>query len=199
MVSNFLGLSYFRPKPGASTKPVPGFVVEILGRDRNPVEVGQEGAVCLQLPLPPGFMTQVWGDEDRLAKTYLNAYPGYYTSGDGGRVDEDGYVYILGRTDDVMNVAGHRMSSGQIEAAIAEHPGVSECAVVGVHDYLKGQRPYAIDRAGTVVAATTDCAAWVMVVDGKQHRGRPPCLTGGTRSHRTRLRSGLWSTCDATP
>lgn len=144
VVSNFLGLSYFRPKPGASTKPVPGFVVEILGRDRNPVEVGQEGAVCLQLPLPPGFMTQVWGDEDRLAKTYLNAYPGYYTSGDGGRVDEDGYVYILGRTDDVMNVAGHRMSSGQIEAAIAEHPGVSECAVVGVHDYLKGQRPYAI-------------------------------------------------------
>ncbi|PSJ20081.1 propionyl-CoA synthetase, partial [Halomonas sp. ND22Bw] len=74
----------------------------------------------------------------------LNASPGYYTSGDGGRVDEDGYGYILGRTDDVMNVAGHRMSSGQIEAAIAEHPVVSECAVVGVHDYLKGQRPYAI-------------------------------------------------------
>ncbi|MET4047519.1 MULTISPECIES: AMP-binding protein [unclassified Rhodococcus (in: high G+C Gram-positive bacteria)] len=144
VVSNFLGLTYFPPRPGASTKPVPGFVVGILDSDGNEVESGQEGAVCLRLPLPPGFMTNVWGDEARLAKSYLNQYPGYYDSGDGGHIDEDGYVYILGRTDDVMNVAGHRMSSGQIEAAIAEHPGVSECAVVGVSDYLKGQRPYAV-------------------------------------------------------
>ncbi|MGB3699524.1 MAG: AMP-binding protein [Gordonia sp. (in: high G+C Gram-positive bacteria)] len=144
VVSNFLGLTYFEPRPGSSTKPVPGFTVEILGHDGTPVPVGHEGAVCLRLPLPPGALTGVWGDDERLARTYLTEHPGFYSSGDGGHVDEDGYVYILGRTDDVMNVAGHRMSSGQIEAAISEHPGVSECAVVGVRDELKGQRPHAI-------------------------------------------------------
>ncbi|NDK89536.1 propionyl-CoA synthetase [Gordonia desulfuricans] len=144
VISNFLGLTYFPPRPGSSTKPVPGFTVAILGHDGKPVAPGQEGDVCLRLPLPPGTLTSVWGDEDRLARSYLTEHPGYYCSGDGGHVDDDGYVYILGRTDDVMNVAGHRMSSGQIETAIAEHPGVSECAVVGARDELKGQRPYAI-------------------------------------------------------
>lgn len=144
VVSNFLGLTYFEPRLGSSTKPVPGFTVEILGPDGRPSAVGHEGAVCLRLPLPPGALTGVWGDDERLAQTYLTEHPGFYCSGDGGHVDEDGYVYILGRTDDVMNVAGHRLSSGQIETAISEHPGVSECAVVGVVDQLKGQRPHAI-------------------------------------------------------
>lgn len=143
-VSNFLGLQYFSPKEGASTKPVPGFGLAILDSAGAPAHPNQEGAVCLRLPLPPGSLTRVWGDETRARRSYLSEYPGYYSSGDGGYVDDDGYVYILGRTDDVMNVAGHRLSSGQIETAIAEHPGVSECAVVGVSDPLKGQRPHAI-------------------------------------------------------
>lgn len=144
VISNFLGLTYYEPRPGSSTKPVPGFTVEILGPDGDPVPQGREGAVCLRLPLPPGALIGIWGDEGRLAQTYLTEHPGFYSSGDGGCIDADGYVYILGRTDDVMNVAGHRMSSGQIEAAISEHPGVAECAVVGVRDELKGQRPHAI-------------------------------------------------------
>ncbi|WP_440713597.1 AMP-binding protein [Gordonia sp. FQ] len=143
-VSNFLGLSYFPPKPGSSTKPVPGFTVDVLDPDGSLVPPGHEGAICLRLPLPPGCLIGVWGDDRRARKSYLDFHAGYYASGDSGYLDEDGYLYVLGRADDVMNVAGHRMSSGQIETALAEHPGVSECAVVGVHDDLKGQRPYAI-------------------------------------------------------
>lgn len=144
VASNFLGIEYFEPKPGSSTKPVPGYRIAILDESGAVLGPNQEGAVCLQLPLPPGAFSQIWGDEGRARRSYLDEHPGYYSSGDGGLIDDDGYVYILGRTDDVMNVAGHRLSSGQIEAVITEHPGVSECAVVGVADPLKGHVPHAI-------------------------------------------------------
>lgn len=144
VASNFLGIEYFNPKPGSSTKPVPGFRIAILDDEGIAVGPGREGAVCLQLPLPPGSFSRIWGDEARARRSYLDDHPGYYTSGDGGLIDEDGYIFILGRTDDVMNVAGHRLSSGQIEAVITEHPGVSECAVVGVADPIKGHVPHAI-------------------------------------------------------
>ncbi len=131
-------------KPGSPTVPVPGYDVQILDGEGRPVPPDTEGAICLRLPLPPGTLAGVWGDEQRFVDSYLSAYPGHYLSGDGGYRDDDGYLFVLGRTDDVMNVAGHRLSSGQLEAAIAAHPAVAECAVIGVADELKGQVPRAL-------------------------------------------------------
>ncbi len=131
-------------KPGSPSVPVPGFDVRILGEDGSPVAVGEEGAICLKLPLPPGTLPTVWGDDQRYVESYLAAFEGYYLTGDGGYLDSDGYLYVLGRTDDVLNVAGHRMSSGQLEAVLAGHPAVAECAVIGVVDPIKGQVPRAL-------------------------------------------------------
>ncbi len=102
---------------------------------------GAEGAICIGLPMPPGTLPTLWQDDERYVASYLSAYPGFYLTGDGGYVDEDGYVFVMGRTDDVLNVAGHRLSTGSLEAALAGHPAVAECAVIGVYDELKGQVP----------------------------------------------------------
>jgi propionyl-CoA synthetase len=131
-------------KPGSPSVPIPGFNVQILGVDGQPVPAGVQGAICLKLPLPPGTLPTVWGDDQRYLDNYLSDFDGYYLTGDGGYLDDDGYLYVLGRTDDVMNVAGHRLSSGQLEAALASHPAVAECAVIGVADPLKGQLPRAL-------------------------------------------------------
>ncbi|MCH8500020.1 MAG: propionyl-CoA synthetase [Marinobacter sp.] len=138
---NPVGLGMEIPKPGSATFPSPGFNVQVVDPQGQPVPCGDQGQVVIKLPLPPGCLTGVWGDEDRFVKTYLSPYPGYYTSGDGGFIDEDGYVFIMGRTDDVINVAGHRLSTGEMEEVVASHPAVAECCVVGVHDELKGQIP----------------------------------------------------------
>jgi len=131
-------------KAGSPTVPVPGYDVQILAPYGEPAPSDTEGAICLRLPLPPGTLAGVWGDEQRYVESYLSAYPGYYLTGDGGYFDPDGYLFVLGRTDDVMNVAGHRLSSGQLEAVLAAHPAVAECAVIGVADELKGQVPRAL-------------------------------------------------------
>jgi propionyl-CoA synthetase len=131
-------------KPGSPTVPVPGYDVQVLAPDGQPAAPGVEGAICLRLPLPPGTLAGVWGSDERYVESYLSAYDGYYLTGDGGYFDDDGYLYVLGRTDDVLNVAGHRLSSGQLEAALAAHPAVAECAVIGVADELKGQVPRAL-------------------------------------------------------
>ena len=102
---------------------------------------GEEGAICIALPLPPGTLPTLWGDDARYDASYLSAYPGYYLTGDGGYIDEDGYLFVMGRIDDVINVAGHRLSTGSIEAVLATHPAVAECAVIGVADEIKGQVP----------------------------------------------------------
>ena len=107
----------------------------------QPVGPGVEGAICLRLPMPPGTLPTLWGDDERYVASYLSAFDGYYLTGDGGYVDEDGYLFVMGRTDDVLNVAGHRLSTGSLEAALAGHPAVAECAVIGVADELKGQVP----------------------------------------------------------
>jgi len=109
----------------------------------------------IKLPLPPGTLPTLWGDDDRYIASYLSDHPGYYTSGDGGFIDEDGYVYVMGRTDDVINVAGHRLSTGSMEAVVASHPDVAECAVIGVHDDLKGQIPraFVVLKAGSTIDA----------------------------------------------
>ncbi len=141
IVANLRGLEPMDIKPGSPTVPVPGYDVQVLDPSGQQVAAGEEGAICLKLPLPPGTLPTVWGDDERFVSSYLAAFDGYYMSGDGGYVDEDGYVFVMGRTDDVINVAGHRLSTGSMEAVIASHPAVAECAVIGVADPTKGQVP----------------------------------------------------------
>jgi propionyl-CoA synthetase len=150
IASNLRGLEPMPIKPGSPTVPVPGYAVEVLDEHGAPVPAGSEGAICLRLPLPPGTLSTLWGDDERYVSSYLSAYDGYYLSGDGGYLDEDGYLYVMGRTDDVINVAGHRLSTGSMEAVLAAHPAVAECAVIGVHDPLKGQLPrgFVVLKAG---------------------------------------------------
>jgi len=141
IAANLRGLEPMPIKPGSPTVPVPGYDVRILDAAGKRAERGTEGAIVIALPLPPGTLTTVWGDDERFVHGYLSAFPGHYLTGDGGLVDEDGYLFVMGRTDDVINVAGHRLSTGSIEAVIASHPAVAECAVIGVVDELKGQVP----------------------------------------------------------
>jgi propionyl-CoA synthetase len=137
-------------KAGSPSVPMPGYDVQVLGPDGEPVPAGTEGAICLRLPMPPGTLPTLWQDDERYVASYLSAYPGWYLTGDGGYLDEDGYVFVMGRTDDVINVAGHRLSTGTMEAVLAAHPAVAECAVVGVADSLKGQVPrgFVVLKAG---------------------------------------------------
>ncbi|MBC9956800.1 propionyl-CoA synthetase [Yimella sp. cx-51] len=144
IASDPMGLEVLPIKPGSATVPTPGYDVRILDPMGEQMEPGAEGAVCIKLPLPPGTLPTLWQDDARYESSYLSAYPGYYLTGDGGYIDEDGYLFVLGRTDDVLNVAGHRLSTGGIEAALAGHPAVAECAVIGVADPLKGQVPRAL-------------------------------------------------------
>ena len=150
IASNLRGLEPMPVKPGSPTVPVPGYDVVVLDETGEPVPAGTEGAICLRLPLPPGTLPTLWGDDDRFVSSYLSAFDGYYLSGDGGYVDEDGYLYVMGRTDDVINVAGHRLSTGSMEAVIAQHPAVAECAVIGAADPMKGQLPrgFVVLKAG---------------------------------------------------
>jgi propionyl-CoA synthetase len=137
---------------------MPGYDVRVLRPEGMECEPGEEGSICVKLPLPPGTLPTLWGDDDRYVASYLSAFPGYYLSGDGGYLDEDGYLFVMGRTDDVINVAGHRMSTGAIEAVLATHPAVAECAVIGVADELKGQVPrgFVVLKAGASAEGLTD-------------------------------------------
>jgi propionyl-CoA synthetase len=139
--ANPVGLERLPIKAGSPSVPMPGYDVHVLDPMGARVPVGGEGAICLKLPMPPGTLPTLWGDDARYVASYLSAHDGYYLTGDGGFIDEDGYVFVMGRTDDVLNVAGHRLSTGALEAAIAGHPAVAECAVIGVADELKGQVP----------------------------------------------------------
>lgn len=139
--ANPLGLGNYAVKPGSSTFAVPGYHVQVLDGQGQPVSPGEQGAIAIKLPLPPGCLPTLWQDDERFQQSYLQQYPGYYTSGDGGYQDEQGYVYIMGRTDDVINVAGHRLSTGEMEEILAGHEAVAECTVIGIDDTLKGQIP----------------------------------------------------------
>ncbi len=141
IAANPRGLEPMPVKPGSATKPVPGWDVRVLGQAGEPLPAGKEGAIAIKLPLPPGSLPTLWEDDERYREAYLSRYEGYYLTGDSGYVDEDGYLFVMGRTDDVINVAGHRLSTGSIEAVLASHPAVAECAVIGVRDQLKGQLP----------------------------------------------------------
>ncbi len=141
ITANCIGVEQFPVKPGSSTKPVPGFDVQIVNTDGAVLGPNQEGLVAIKLPLPPGTLPTLWQADERFLQSYINVLPGYYFTADGGYRDEDGYVYIMGRVDDVINVAGHRLSTGEMEEIIATHPDVAECAVIGASDSLKGQLP----------------------------------------------------------
>ncbi len=150
IVANLRGIDPMPLKAGSPSVPVPGYDVRILDEHGSALPPGQEGAICIRLPLPPGTLTTLWGDDDRYVRSYLQAFEGYYLSGDGGYLDDEGYVFVMGRTDDIINVAGHRLSTGSMEAVIARHPAVAECAVIGVADAHTGQSPrgFVVLKAG---------------------------------------------------
>ena len=136
-----MGLEALPTKPGSPTVPMPGYDVRILDADGNEVEPGVTGEIVMRLPLPPGCLPSLWHDDDRFIDSYLLRHDGAYVTGDGGYRDQDGYLYVMGRIDDVINVAGHRLSTGEMEEVLASHPAVAECAVIGVHDPVKGEVP----------------------------------------------------------
>ncbi|MEJ5042834.1 propionyl-CoA synthetase [Pseudomonas sp. B21-036] len=136
-----VGLEGCGVRPGSSNRAVPGYHVRVLDDDGHLLGPNEQGAIVIALPLPPGCSQTLWGDHARYLQAYLHSHPGYYHTGDGGYLDEDGFVYIMGRTDDVINVSGHRLSTGEMEDLVARHPAIAECAVVGVRDEIKGQVP----------------------------------------------------------
>jgi len=143
MVGIMMGVEQFEPKPGSAGLPVCGYEIHILSDDGVELENGNEGFIATKLPLPPGCLPTLWKNDDRFIAGYLQHFPGYYQTGDGGYKDDDGYCYILGRVDDVINVSGHRLSTGEMEEIVASHDAVAECTVVGIEDELRGQRPVA--------------------------------------------------------
>jgi propionyl-CoA synthetase len=147
---NPVGLTHFPVKAGSATKPMPGYDVRILDEEGNEAPAGTTGAIAIKLPLPPATLPTLWKDDEGYQRAYLSRYAGYYLTGDGGYKDADGYVFVMGRIDDVINVAGHRLSTGAMEEVLASHPDVAECAVIGVQDSLKGEVPlgFVVYKAG---------------------------------------------------
>ncbi len=144
IAANLMGVEPVPTKPGSATYPVPGYDVRILDDQGEEVPAGVQGSIAVKLPLPPGCLPTIWQNPERFVRSYLEQYPGYYLSGDGGYKDDAGYVFVMGRTDDVINVAGHRLSTGELEEVVGSHPAVAECAVIGVADAIKGQLPVAL-------------------------------------------------------
>lgn len=144
MIANMMGVEYLPIKPGSSGKAVSGYNIQILGENGQELGPNEEGYVVIKLPLPPGTLLDIWNDNERFQVGYLTKFPGYYFSGDGGFKDDDGYIFITGRVDDVINVAGHRLSTAEMEEIVASHQAVAECAVIGINDELKGQIPLAL-------------------------------------------------------
>jgi propionyl-CoA synthetase len=141
IVANMMGVEQFPVKEGSATKPVCGYEVQILDETGEILGPNQEGYVCIKEPLPPGCLPTLWNDDERFQESYMEKFPGYYLTGDGGYIDPDGYVFIMGRIDDVINVAGHRLSTGEMEEIVSSHTAVAECAVIGIEDELTGQKP----------------------------------------------------------
>lgn len=141
IAANPLGLDEMKIKPGSPTKPMPGFNLQVLDEDGNQVKPGKLGNLVIKLPLPPSCLMGIWEDDERYQRSYLGHYKGYYLTGDSGYIDKDGYVWVMGRMDGVINVAGHRLSTGEMEEVVSKHPDVAECAVIGVNDELKGEMP----------------------------------------------------------
>ncbi len=160
IVGNPVGLGLLPVKHGSPTVPMPGYDVQVVDEAGQPVEPGRMGSIVVRLPLPPGALPTLWNADERFVESYLSEFPGYYKTADAGFIDADGYVYIMGRTDDIINVAGHRLSTGGMEEVLAGHPAVAECAVIGVADSLKGEVPcgFVVLKSG-VTTPTADIEA----------------------------------------
>jgi propionyl-CoA synthetase len=139
--ANCIGIHHFPIKEGSPTKAAPGWNVQVVDPDNKRVKAGEIGALVVKLPLPPGSLPTLWKNDARYVESYLEEFPGYYKTADAGFIDEDNFVFVMSRTDDIINVAGHRLSTGAMEEVLADHPDVAECAVLGVDDDLKGQVP----------------------------------------------------------
>ncbi|WP_431977636.1 propionyl-CoA synthetase [Micromonospora haikouensis] len=166
VAANPRGLEPLPIKAGSPSVPVCGYDVRVVDSRGEQVPAGVDGSIVIRLPLPPGCLPTLWGDDERYVRSYLSTFDGYYLTGDGGRFDADGYLYVMGRTDDVINVAGHRLSTGAMEEVLAGHPAVAECAVIGVADALKGQVPsgYVVLKAGVEVEPDALAAELVALV-----------------------------------
>jgi propionyl-CoA synthetase len=169
IAANCVGLGMLPVKPGSPTKPVPGYDVRVLSEDNEELPAGQIGSIAIRLPLPPGCLPTLWNNDDGYERSYLTRHPGHYLTGDAGYADEDGYVYIMSRVDDIINVAGHRLSTGAMEEVLAAHPDVAECAVVGVADELKGEVPvgFVVTKAGVARGDEEICRELVELVREK--------------------------------
>ena len=155
IAGNPIGLGALPVKHGSPTVPMPGYGIAVLDEGGRPVPANAMGSIAVRMPLPPGALPTLWQADERFRDSYLAAFPGYYNTSDAGFIDEDGYVWVMGRTDDIINVAGHRLSTGGMEEVLASHPAVAECAVVGVRDALKGEVPcgFVVLKAGVVRAS----------------------------------------------
>ncbi|QTL34635.1 propionyl-CoA synthetase [Pseudoalteromonas viridis] len=169
IAANPMGLSPLPTKAGSASVPTPGYQLSVLNADGEPCGANEQGLIALKTPLPPGCLSNIWQNSRRFKQGYLSEFPGYYLSGDGGYLDEDGYVFIMGRTDDVINVAGHRLSTGEMEEVVADHEAVAECAVFAAKDELKGQVPVAmvVLKDGVDLTQEQLRAALVQSVRGK--------------------------------
>ena len=165
------GIEAMATKPGSPSVPVPGYRVRVVDGRGTDLPPGQDGAIVIGLPLPPGCLPTLWSDDERYIASYLSAYQGNYLTGDGGHFDEDGYLYVMGRTDDVINVAGHRLSTGAMEEVLAGHPAVAECAVIGVEDPLKGQVPRGLVVLKSGIAADPPALAAELVAMVREQVG----------------------------
>ena len=141
-------------KHGSPTVPMPGYQVDVVDEAAKPVAAGTMGSIVIKLPMPPGCLPTLWQQDERCREAYFNEFPGYYKTSDAGYKDEDGYVFVMGRTDDIINVAGHRLSTGGMEEILASHPDVAECAVLGIKDAIKGEVPcgFLVLKAGVTRA-----------------------------------------------
>lgn len=156
IAANMVGIEKVSVKYGSASHPIPGYQVEILDDQGQKLTAGKQGNIAIKLPLPPGCLSTLWGDPERYKTAYLADFPGYYSSGDGGYLDDDGYLFVMGRVDDVINVAGHRLSTGDIEEVLGNHPQVSECAVVAKVDSLKGEIPVGFIVTNSIDTVTND-------------------------------------------
>ena len=166
ITGNPMGLGLLPVKPGSSTVPMPGFALDAVNEAAEPLPRGTMGSLVIRLPLPPGCLPTLWGNDARMRESYLTEFPGYYKTADAGTIDEDGYIFVLGRTDDIINCAGHRLSTGGMEEVLASHPAVAECAVIGVRDAIKGEAPcgFLVLKAGAgadVAAVEAEAVAMI--------------------------------------
>jgi propionyl-CoA synthetase len=166
MAANCVGLGMLPVKPGSPTKVVPGYDIQVLGDDNREVPAGQIGSIAVKLPMPPGTLPTLWNNDAGYERSYLTRHPGFYLTGDAGYKDEDDYIYIMSRVDDIINVAGHRLSTGAMEEVLSSHPDVAECAVMGVTDEIKGEVPvgFVVTKAGVARGDADLCRELVELV-----------------------------------